>query len=205
MKILIVAATKEEISVLEDIKDSSHILDFLISGPGMVSTAYELTLKLSTNRYDLAINCGIAGSFDRSISMGEVVSVKHDIFSELVVEDGDKFLSLSEAGLLGKDSFQNSFKIMDSSNLHLKEVRGITVNTVHGNESSILKVINRCNPQIETMEGAAFFFVCEKENIPSLQFRAISNYVEKRNRDIWNIPLALRNLKAALENLLSSL
>lgn len=30
--------------------------------------------------------------------------------------------------------------------------------------------------------------------VPCLQLRAISNYVEKRNRDAWEIELALSNL-----------
>ena len=79
------------------------------------------------------------------------------------------------------------------------------MNTVHGNMASIEKVIKKYKPEIESMEGAAFFYVCEKENIPSIQLRAISNYVERRNKDNWNIPLALQNLKLALEKLLSAL
>jgi futalosine hydrolase len=44
------------------------------------------------------------------------------------------------------------------------------------------------------MEGAAFFYACRQFNIPCLQIRAVSNYVEKRNRDNWDIPLAIKNL-----------
>ena len=68
------------------------------------------------------------------------------------------------------------------------------MNTVHGNESSIAKIKERLNPQVETMEGAAFLMVCQKEKIPALQLRAISNYVELRNKENWNVALALKNL-----------
>ncbi|WP_431199504.1 hypothetical protein ACRQ5D_10000 [Mucilaginibacter sp. P25] len=31
-------------------------------------------------------------------------------------------------------------------------------------------------------------------NVPGMQIRAVSNYVEKRNREAWNIGLAIKNL-----------
>ncbi len=46
----------------------------------------------------------------------------------------------------------------------------------------------------KTMEGAAFFYVCLKENMNFFQIRTISNYVEERNEARWNIPLAIKNL-----------
>ncbi len=198
MKILLVAATEGEIFPLKSIISASHQLDFLITGPGMVATVYELTRNLSNNKYDLAINCGLAGSFDRSIPLGEVVNVTEDILSELGAENDDEFLDLAEIGLDGKNKFQiNHDKWLNSK--PYRNVKSITVNMVHGNEASIDKVKHRLNPQIETMEGAAFHFVCEKENLSSIQLRAISNYVEKRNKGAWNIPLALVNLKNEVE------
>ncbi len=205
MKILITAATKEEISLLNGIKSKNHELDFLVTGVGMVATAYSLTKQLMKNHYDLAVNCGIAGSFDRSIPIGEVVSVNKDIFSELGAEDGNDFLSLDQIGLQGKNSFNNTF-LLNAASIHiLREVRSITVNTIHGNDPTIKTIVNRLQPQIETMEGASFFFVCENENIPSLQLRSISNYIEKRNRESWNIPLAIENLNKTLIKIISSL
>ncbi len=205
MKILAVVATNEEVSLLKGINTEKHSVEFLVTGAGMTPTTYELTRHFSKKRYDLAINCGIAGSFDRTIKIGEVVLVEQDVFSELGAEDGNEFLRLSEIGLSGKDTFKSSFNILNSSQLNIKKVTAITVNTVHGNESSIKTIIDRHHPQVESMEGAAFFFVCEKENIPSLQLRSISNYIEKRNRDSWEIPLALNNLKVTLEKLIQIL
>ena len=203
MKILIVAATEVEISELRSVATDSHKLEFLVTGPGMVSTTYELTRFLRENKFDLAVNCGLAGSFVRTIKIGEVVEVNTDTLSELGAEDDEQFLSLAEIGLEGRNDFQSSART--NSNHDFKKVKGITVNTVHGNMASIEKVIKKYKPEIESMEGAAFFYVCEKENIPSIQLRAISNYVERRNKDNWNIPLALQNLKLALEKLLSAL
>jgi futalosine hydrolase len=53
------------------------------------------------------------------------------------------------------------------------------------------------------MEGAAFFYACARVELASIQLRAISNWVEPRNRDAWNIPLAISNLNQSLAQLLS--
>jgi hypothetical protein len=45
---------------------------------------------------------------------------------------------------------------------YLKKARAITVNTVHGNDMSIKKVQERLTPQLESMEGAAFFYACQQ-------------------------------------------
>jgi futalosine hydrolase len=44
------------------------------------------------------------------------------------------------------------------------------------------------------MEGAAVFYVAMKMNIPCIQIRSISNYVERRNRESWKIKEALESL-----------
>ena len=61
-------------------------------------------------------------------------------------------------------------------------------------------MFERCHPGVETMEGAAFLMSCSNDGIASLQVRSISKYVGRRNRDAWNIPLAIENLnKKAIE------
>ena len=165
----------------------------------MVPTAYNLAQILSRAKYDLAINCGVAGSFIRDIKIGEVVYVAQDIFAELGAEDDEKFLTLSQLGLIGSDTFTpdaiKQYPVLNK----LKKVKGITVNTVHGNENSIKKITDRLQPDIETMEGAAFYFVCESEKIPAIQLRGISNYVEKRNRENWNMPLAVKSVSEVVK------
>ena len=55
------------------------------------------------------------------------------------------------------------------------------------------------------MEGAAVAYVAAKQNIAAIQLRSISNMVEPRNRNHWNIQLALQNLNEVLFAFLSSL
>jgi len=221
MRILIVAATGEEVGPLiselritnYDLKEECTLMSnteivtrkseivnlnynssLLITGVGMVATAFTLGRHLASNKYDLAVNLGIAGSFDRRVALGEVLEISEDTFAELGAEDDNAFVSLERLGY-GEGTFYPTTKLSNLINMFsIKTATAITVNTVHGNEASIKKVTERLNPQLESMEGAAFFYACKQFNMPCLQIRAVSNYVEKRNRDNWQIGLAIKNL-----------
>jgi nucleoside phosphorylase len=52
------------------------------------------------------------------------------------------------------------------------------------------------------MEGGAFFYCCLKSKVPFIEIRAISNIVATRNREAWNIPLAVGNLTLELQPIL---
>ena len=167
----------------------------------MTFTAYWLGKTLTSKMYDIAINVGLAGTFDDVVKIGEVVNVISDRISELGAEDGEKFLSLIDMDLLEDEDFElqngemtNTIPIENKYSETLKKVKGITVNTTHGDETSIEKVKNLFHPQVESMEGAAFLYACLLEGISCLQIRAISNKIEKRNKDNWDIKLAVKNL-----------
>jgi futalosine hydrolase len=185
-------------------------IDILISGIGMTSTTYHLTKYITTQnkKYNYVINIGIAGSFNKNIALGEVVNVTTDCFSEMGAEDGDEFISFSHLNLLDTSSVRNLESHPPKGKCGfdgLKKVKGITVNTVHGNDTSIKKVKKQFAPDVESMEGAAFFYCCLSENISAIQIRAISNYVEKRNKENWKIELAIKNLNETLLQFLFSI
>ncbi|MBB6502246.1 futalosine hydrolase [Pedobacter cryoconitis] len=199
MKILVVAATRAEVSGFcknfglaeENFTQNTHF-DLLITGVGMTATAFALGQHLST-AYQLVINLGIAGCYDRSIPLGTLVNIVNDEFSELGAENKDDFLTIDEMGF-GKSTYTATYNAELRDVNTLPKANGITVNKVHGNTQSISAIVNRLNPTTESMEGAAVFYCCEQLGIPCLQVRSISNYVEERNRDNWNIGLAVKNL-----------
>ena len=215
MKILIVSATSLEISSLlkefELIEKEGQKLrhytyqnleiDVLVAGVGMVSTAYWMGRYLEKYSYDIAINLGIAGSFDHSIPIGELCHVTTDGFPEMGAQDGEQFLSLLDLDLLEDDDFpwkngaiENSTSIELNCLNELIKVSSVTVNTVHGEEGSIEEIRKSWNPQLENMEGASFLYCCLSSGIDCLQIRSVSNRVEVRDRSSWDIPLAVKNL-----------
>jgi futalosine hydrolase len=216
--ILIVAATDFELeSLMRELKLSAPEenlplkcfsyrnlnVDVLITGAGMVNTAFFLG-QLNTRKYDLAINAGICGSFKDELKIGELINITKDHFSDLGAQDGENYLSISEINL-GEEKISPLHSFGNAKIDALKQVEGITVNTVHGNEAAIKKIKGRLNPDVESMEGAAFFKACNYYKWPCVQIRAVSNKVERRNRESWNIPLAIKNLNDHLFELLKSL
>jgi len=222
MKILVVSATEKEILPLKNklkinkstvcvmkytvIKDFS--VDFLVTGVGGVFTAYALTKALSTKKYDVVINAGIAGSFNRNLEIGEVVFVESDQFADLGVEVEDSFYTMFEKGFIKKDQAPFKDALLENNNsicYELPKVSAITVNTTHGAKKSVQLFKNKFNADIETMEGAACAYVCLLEGITFMQIRSISNYVEKREDAQWDIPLAIRNLNKKLSDIIDEL
>lgn len=214
MKILIVSATHFEVKpllnflgiALPTIGMNNANMDFeekdiqvLITGIGMVNTALMLG-RYMDEAYDLTINVGVCGAFDKELRLGQLVHVSTDILSELGAEDDADFLTYDQLNLPGDYIFSEnttfSYPLID----FIKKVKGITVNTVHGNENNIIKVKQLFNPDVESMEGAAFFAACLGMNGNYIQIRAVSNYVEKRDKSKWQMPLAIENLNSFLIN-----
>ena len=216
VKILIVTATSSEAGVLKNISGmisvpggyhyGNYEINLLVAGVGSISTAWALKQWISMNsKPDFAINAGIAGSYREELIIGDVVLPVTDCFADAGIEDGGNFLTLAEAGLISANEFPFREGKLYSDNMYtnkiksiLKPVRAITVNTVTGSESSREKLVKKFNPDIETMEGATFFYICSREKVPFLALRSISNKIEARNKNNWNIPLALNNLSEKL-------
>ena len=190
---------------------AGHDVDVLVTGVGMVATAAWTSRVLSETRYDLGLNFGVCGSFDRALPTGSVVHVVSDCIAELGAEDGETFLPIQELGLISADEFPfvagrlvNRVPPPIPALGALPAVHGITVNTVHGNERSIETVARRFKPQVESMEGAAFMYACAIHNLAYAQVRAVSNIIEKRNRGAWTMAEAIANLADAALNILGS-
>jgi len=211
-RILVVAATTLEIESFKKIaglnvtpygfSSGNTEMNVLVTGAGAISTSWSMSEWLRSNRKpDLALNIGIAGSFSVDIKPGDVVMPVSDCFADSGIEDGDNFLTLAEAGLAGANDFpfksgviESDIKYSDLVKNKLRPVKAVTVNTSTGSEVTRRRLVKKYNPDIETMEGATFFYICARNFIPFLALRAISNNVETRNRNNWNIPLALENL-----------
>ncbi|MCX6333461.1 MAG: futalosine hydrolase [Bacteroidia bacterium] len=220
IRILLVSATEVEADALKRItgleisQDGFSLgkchISLLVTGVGSVATSWTMAKWLSANpKPDLAINIGIAGSYREEIKIGDVVVPVSDCFADAGIEDGNSFMTLAEAGLSDPNKFPFKNGKIDADNhfvklatIKMKPVNAITVNTASGSGKTIDRLSKKYNPDIETMEGATFFYICSGEKIPFLALRSISNRVETRNKDNWNIPFALDNLSEKLKDFL---
>jgi futalosine hydrolase len=214
-RILVVAATSFEIQPFLDFLKMAHRqkgnilftqngyeIDVLVTGVGIANTSYQLGKILAQKRYDLALNAGVAGSFDRRILRGEVVEVISEQYGDLGVEEANgTFADMFELGLID-DSFPfQDKKLVNSKPLkhaEMRTVKGLTVQKVHGFGENIEKILKKYTVDVETMEGAAFMQACLMEKVDFIEWRAISNYVEPRNKDNWKMKEAIENLNKRL-------
>lgn len=179
---------------------NKHI-DVLITGIGMAAAAFQMG-KIPPLKYTALIQVGIAGSFSEQLKPGTVCNVTDDCFSELGAETADGFITADAMNL----PMDYKFTLHAPTHLKIpewKKVKGITVNTVSGRDSSIAALRARFNPDIESMEGASFAMVCMHLHYQGIQLRAISNRVKNRNVNAWNIPLAIEQLNAQLIELIA--
>ena len=81
--------------------------------------------RLPNTSFTHCINVGIAGSFDKSIELGEAVFITEDEISELGAEDGTNFLKWKDLGL-GDTSVYNA-KGLDELPNCLKQLKQVKV------------------------------------------------------------------------------
>ena len=211
---LLVAATSAEIIdicgtiVPFQVTKINENWEVLVTGVGMVSTVFHLTNALNLNKYSQLVNVGLSGAINRELYLGQVVNVASDEFAFWGAEDNGTFLSVFDLHLQNENEppFQNKKLVPSQSEFkldNLQKVKGLTVQTVTGSEASLVLLQKTYTADSESMEGAAVFYVANQFKIPALQIRAISNYVEPRNRDNWKIKEALDALTSVVKPLIS--
>ena len=225
MRILVVTATEGEVaplaasltpaagrsSRLKSYTHECHAVDVLTTGVGAVATATWCSGVFARERYDLVLNAGVCGSFRPALPPGTVVHVTTDRLADLGAEDGDAFLSVHDLQLMDEDEFPftrgrlvNSVPPRTAALDTLPIGDAITVNTAHGNDATIARAVERYNPHVESMEGAAFMYACLVHGVPFAQLRAVSNIVERRNRATWKLPEAVEALGSAVLTVIES-
>ncbi len=186
-------------------------INVLITGVGIHSTIFSLTKLLEHNKnFDLALNIGLCGSFNPKIKIGHTVCISQEQFADIGINDNGEFIPLAQSQLSGflPHPFDNQILLNEMPcNIHTthKNVKSITVCTSSGEKNQIQNRQKFFAPDVENMEGAAFFALMEYYRVPFLEIRAVSNFVEPRNRQNWDITLALSNLANVLYGFLLAL
>jgi futalosine hydrolase len=210
MNIALIAATRKEIQpTLTYLNERIYLrkhqrVETIITGVGMMNTTYTLAKYFTREKPTLAIQAGIAGTLHRIYAPGMVVCVKEDMLGDLGVVENNEWKDVFDLGLAEENTlpwFQK--KLVNPhrdlfSKLQLECVRSISVNQVSTNVEAIRKMKEKYMPVIESMEGAAFHYVCLMEKIPFIQIRAISNMVGERNKSCWKTYEAINALNEEL-------
>lgn len=207
MNLLIVAATEFEMGPL--LKEKNRA-DILITGVGIPATLYHLVKKICAKKYDLVIQAGIAGVFNDDVNLTEVVQVSEDTFADVGIQENANFQTLFDMGFSDKNDFpftngwlKNPHSLLQKN--HLPPATGITVNKISDDAFQNKMIREKFSPDVESMEGAAFHYVCLLEKINFLQLRAISNRVGERDKSKWELKTSVENLNKELLNIIETL
>ena len=218
MNCLVVSATILEIKpFIEHCRTTSKLdyidlhLDFLITGVGSINCTYSLMKHLQVKKPDIIIMAGIAGAYSIKMNLGDVVVVRDESLADLGVQEKDGYKDVFDLKLLPANQFPYSRKKLINpftvlvERTALPKVSSVTVNQISSSKKTADLYSTKYKASIENMEGAAFHFVCMKENIPFVQIRSISNYVGERNKKKWLLKDAVQNLNTVLIRLIESL
>lgn len=214
MKIGIVAATRFEIEPTIDFLEQSagnllsQDIKLIITGIGSMSAAYSLTKSIAVDSPDLLIQAGIAGSFSNRFPAGVTVIISDESLGDLGAEENNLFndlfdLQLMEASMTPYSERQLKNPFLEKwRQFGLPFASGVTVNEITTRPERISLLQEKYLCDIESMEGAAFHFVCLQENIPFLQLRTVSNFVGERDKKQWKLKESIENLNLELSKII---
>ncbi len=187
---------------------ANHKVEILITGVGITAMTYALTKELALNNHKFIILAGIAGSFSNKLPLGSMVNIMHEEFGDLGFRNNDKFTHITNTNLLDANIFPyanswlSNYTLINNNVVNsLQIVKGSTVQTM---ESNMLHPINT-EADVESMEGAAFFYTCMMEKQAFIQIRSISNLVGETDKSKWDITLAVKNLNKTIINILEEI
>src|SRR5688572_30487980 len=173
--------------------------DILITGAGSVASTYFLTTYLAKTKPHMIIQAGIAGSFSQHNTGGTVV-ISQDCFADMGAWENEQFKDIFDLQLIKENQSPYTNRVLINpyrkllSLAGLEQVSAITVNEITTDTRRIAWYQQNLSPVVESMEGAAFHYVCLQEKIPFVQLRSISNYIGERNKSKWKLTEAISNL-----------
>ncbi|MBM3280107.1 MAG: futalosine hydrolase [Candidatus Handelsmanbacteria bacterium] len=191
-------------------------------GIGAVNTAHALTCALQALQPGLVLQAGVGGAYPGAgLGIGDVALASAENYGDLGVRTPDGWQPAEVIGipvLQQERPFFNHFPV-DPDLLARAEaaLRGglkgvglchgpfVTVQECSGLASLGAERAARFSGVCENMEGAAAAHLCRLYQIPFIEVRGISNLVEDRRRESWNLPLACRRAQEAALRLIEEL
>ena len=201
-----------------------HLLGYpcrlVMTGIGGVNAAHALTVALERRRPALVLQFGIAGAYVPSgVPVGAVACATEEIYGDVGVLAPGGWLPADEIGIPlvppdliapGDPPRFNRFPLdpgLVSRAADACDARSgpfVTVNQCSGVQAVGDEIHRRFGALCESMEGAAAAHVCTLYGVPFLEVRGVSNLVEDRNREAWDIPGAAKAAQDAVMKIIEN-
>ncbi len=215
---LVVCATEFELQpLLEKVNPENQGWMSLITGVGMVETTLSLTRFLEQQRGQIhtVLNFGVGGAYKchgrEGAGLLEICLAEQEVFGDFGVCHVDHIEPLGEHLLhrshysLDPDLLNKADTLLQENGFSVKRGNFVTVCGVSATENRGTMLGTQYDGLSENMEGAAVARVCEEFNLPLLEMRAISNFVEDRDIKRWKLTEACSQAAKAAAILLKGL
>ena len=196
----------------------------LETGIGLVNAAHALASALAMDLPDLVVQFGVGGAYPGSgLDVGDIGIADREIYGELGVRttlgwQGVEIIGLPTARI-GDERYYNCFPAdadlvrealstldrdgpWSGSRPLVKAGPFVTVQECSGTQALGEERARRFQAICESMEGAASAHICALEGIPFLEVRGISNLVDDRDRERWELGAASARAQEAVVALL---
>lgn len=183
------------------------------TGIGAVNTSHALTCVLQARRPAWVLQIGVGGAYPQSgLGVGDLALACEENYGDLGVrtEEGWQGGEVIGIPVLDGDVVRyNNFPLdgawVQQAAAILPDARVgpfVTVQECSGTDALGLERGERFGALCENMEGAAAAHLCALYGVPFVEVRVMSNIVEKRDREQWDLPLAVERAQAAALQLL---
>lgn len=197
-------------------------VSLLLAGPGQVNTVQALTAAIEWQRPACIIQTGCAGAFKRAgIQIGDIAIASEEIDAHLGIESQLPGIPVAplpfSIGCYGGCEIKNHYVLnpelaqkaqsmirqeMSAMNLTVELGPFLSVSTLTASDLRADQYYDAYRVIMESMEGAGASHVAMHYGIPFLEIRSASNWVGKRDREQWNLPLAFERSQKAVVTLI---
>ncbi len=215
---LVVCATEFELQPLLDaLLPDRKEWTTLVTGVGMVETTLCLTrfLEQQGDKIHAVLNVGVAGAYvhdgKEGIGLLEICLAEEEVFGDFGICHPDHIEPLAEHLVyrsrypLDADLLQKASTILVENGHSPRCGKFVTVCGVSATASRGTMLGSQYGALCENMEGAAVARVCEEYDLPLLEMRTISNFVEERDLTGWKLTEACEQAGKAAALLLKGL
>ena len=196
---------------------------YMFSGMGKANAAHAATVLLEKFSPDMIILFGVGGAYPSTgLRVGDIAVAEKEVYGDEGVQVKDGFQGTDFIGIphakKGRKKYFNGFPLNEKLVGKVKKVippcpplvKGgwgdfkikvgtfVTVSTCTGTRKRAIELRKRFRAICENMEGASVAHICTLYGTPLVEIRGISNVVEDRDREKWNIRLAADNCQKAV-------
>ena len=197
------------------------------TGMGAVNTAHALTRALQVRRPAYVLQVGVGGAYaDAGLGLGDLAVASEELYGDVGVRTKDGWRGAELIGIplvQRQEAYYNRFPVDGDLAQRGQEILAavawkagraptvkvgpfVTVQECSGTTSLAEERAALAGGAVcENMEGAAAAHVCLLYDVPFVEIRGISNLVEDRRVDGWDLPGAAAVAQEAAIHLLKGL